>query len=73
MSDQKPLLREDVPDALPCPFCGKDEQMWQWDSPRHGRIAHVMCTACGAIGPRARTDIEAVRKWNTDKDGKMRE
>lgn len=47
----------------PCPFCGGD-QTTTW------HIGHLInpwvveCWDCGARGPRAETEAEAVDKWN---------
>jgi len=56
-------------DKEKCPFCGnKHEEEFAFGSEhKHGTILErwrfVMCS-CGAQGPFAETDVEAIREWN---------
>lgn len=43
-----------------CPFCCSREQ----DVENLGKIWHVYCIECGAIGPDAKDKKAAVAKWN---------
>ena len=50
-------------EIIPCPFCGSENvgfgvgniAYWKW----------VHCAVCGAAGPDADNNVEAIAKWNT--------
>ena len=44
----------------PCPFCGSAAQSQQGTP----EACFVLCNACGASGPSARNEVEAINKWN---------
>ena len=47
-----------------CPYCGGKAKL-------HGRTAQrVVCTKCGAQGPKATLKSEAIKKWNNIKESK---
>jgi len=46
----------------PCPFCGVAETTLPVVA--HGTITCVWCKACGARGPQAASEIDAIEKWN---------
>ncbi len=50
-----------------CPFCGKYLTM-TWHIGHYDKPWIVQCYACGAEGPRAKTEEEAVELWNKRTD-----
>ncbi|WP_354686698.1 Lar family restriction alleviation protein [Cupriavidus necator] len=61
-------------DLMPCPFCGKHVASLQYDVDAYPDAEtlgwYVDCDnetadGCGAIGPTARTQEEAIAAWNT--------
>lgn len=54
-----------------CPFCWSREQ----DYENLGKVWHIYCINCGAIGPDSKDKPGARAKWNQrgniDKDGKV--
>lgn len=48
-------------DLAPCPFCGRAAQM---RTAPGGKEVHVVCGACGAVGPTCLTIEAAVASWN---------
>ncbi len=47
------------PSIDPCPFCGSQGE-WNLSS----RIISIVCSSCGASGPTAGNNIDAIRLWN---------
>lgn len=66
-------------DLKPCPFCGGEADLVEWDSKEptdltdetysedRGDNICVHCPDCGAEGGNARSPSEYVNKWNTRK------
>ena len=48
---------------IPCPFCGGD-QTTTWHIGHYDKPWVVECWDCGAQGPHAETEAEAVDRWN---------
>lgn len=48
----------------PCPFC-RGESKVTLTIAGGGQWREVECTKCGAVGPHAATEAEAVTKWNS--------
>ena len=58
---------EDQGYFLPCPFCGESELEIiesEFEDDQDGEGLTVYCD-CGAQGPAARTEDEALLKWNS--------
>jgi Lar family restriction alleviation protein len=53
----------ELPDLLPCPFCGNDEVHVQ-DSYLQGSGFMVMCGNCTGEGPLCETEQNAAAQWN---------
>jgi len=47
----------------PCPFCGEKDEIRHGDR-RGTRWAMMYCDECGATGPDAETDADAITAWN---------
>ena len=59
--------KKDVGVSHPCPACGNNKMTIKrcFDSTEGGISGHyVMCNACGMQSPKAKSDVEAVRKWD---------
>lgn len=50
-------------DTRECPFCGSADTGPTTDFDQ-GRYWRVHCGRCNALGPRARTEANAVKQWN---------
>ena len=58
---------KDVGVSHPCPACGNNEMTIKrcFDSTEGGISGYyVMCNACGMQSPKAKSDVEAVQKWD---------
>lgn len=54
----------------PCPFCKAEGDMlsvWEDNDYIEKMRKYVYCHKCGAQGPRAETDEEAVEGWNENR------
>ncbi|MGH8226696.1 MAG: hypothetical protein ACREU3_02135 [Steroidobacteraceae bacterium] len=69
----KPVERSGSPGPMPrdCPFCGPTTQVLiaivihpEQCGPGEKPVYQCGCEGCGASGPRAHSDREAVRRWN---------
>jgi len=54
----------------PCKFCKNDIQEDLIVKER-GKMKAVWCSYCGATGPEAETDEQAVRRWNNGLNTKV--
>lgn len=58
---------------VPCLFCERSEGLVFDSGAVDGGYCWVMCRACGATGPSARSEKHAVNIWNARKvSGEMR-
>jgi len=48
----------------PCPWCNTQDPE-KYAIHRVKQLRQILCTTCGAFGPAAKTDIEAMQKWNS--------
>ena len=50
----------------PCPFCGSKDvsNSWYYDEAYEGKIFHVRCHKCAALGPIEATEQQAIDAWN---------
>lgn len=54
----------------PCPFCDSDNlspsKLATDPEPPHPPLYQIICGFCGARGPFARSEQDAIRVWNYD-------
>lgn len=61
-------MLDPLPPIIPCPFCRKPGELLECRYPLLDVRYHVVCCTnakCDAEGPRATTQGEAVKLWNT--------
>jgi Lar family restriction alleviation protein len=61
------MAKIEIPEAEPCPFCGRHFVYWDaiWDARGVVLVAYAMrCEECGAYGPESPTAAEAGIRWN---------
>lgn len=65
------MSETDLPEPRECPFCGASDEWLKCieskltdDDDDPARV--VLCDYCGAEGPVAQNDGDAIRRWNGD-------
>ncbi len=49
----------------PCPYCGSDTCLMDFEHPDNNTLFYVSCEQCHASGPEAVCDVKAAELWNS--------
>ena len=64
MSNRKKIKKkEETVGIKPCPFCNNSNPK-KYSLQTAGSLHQILCSACGAFGPAAESEDEALDVWN---------
>ena len=61
---KEPDVIREVPEALPCPFCGSDDVVNWLSHDAAPNIWAMLCQTCDAEGPHDDSEAVSIAKWN---------